>query len=536
MMRRRGHRGHLPSKSVPNKRRQERVVVYEERNAGINYGNVDVDAVMKDKFNPEDYITNVPWGSNPFGGDVTALRKKAVYRPTANQMDAIQNKVKHSRVSMQSGISGETKVKHPTRFIAKNETSIPITTNPILHGPVEHEKVYRDKRGKTLEQRSGKVVDFTDKTQASRKGNTRSRQKSINPQAIPEIIGFIPVFSANVSTNNRKYQARAESKHSANVRFSDDVRSDVKYVDKPRKRNQRRVSEKAQRNVEIEDTKHNRTSRKSKNTRKQRDVYNSTVTDYENYQDVDRAKSRKSKNTRKQRSSKYKNADPEYETTSELGDIVNWARKSKNNKKQREGKPKKTNVELDVDERVIPTYRELKSKKQREGKPKKTNVEIEVVDTANSNKVEKSNRKTQNDGGPLESVPELDSRRNDITLEKSNKKKTQNDVPLVANKDLETDIVIKSKDVKPKSKRKQNNLPITAPSNVEVSNTQNIVVEKPKQKSAKPGPIRTRIEIEVANDDTSENGVQPNSKSRNGEINQDIKSGGNANLKRRNRK
>ncbi len=218
-MLRRGQRGHQPNKSTPTRRRFEKKGIYDEKNAGIRHDPIDVDSVIRDNMDPEEYLTDVPWGRDPFAGDIIAAKKKVLFRPTIDQLDSLEHKIKHKRVNMRSGITGEVKVKHPKRFISKNSEPISITTNAIGNAPVQPEKPRLEKRGDVLEEQSGIRMNYREKVEVPKRGNRRTKQRSAIQEA-SEILGFIPVFSFQVASQNKKSSAKPKSQK-AHVRVSD---------------------------------------------------------------------------------------------------------------------------------------------------------------------------------------------------------------------------------------------------------------------------------------------------------------------------
>jgi hypothetical protein len=119
-MRRKGERGHLPGKSIPSRIRPTRSTEPEEQDSGVYREPVNVDQVMASKFKGADHIEKFPHGYDPFTDGETALRKKVVFRPNKNQLDAIKNRKKTISVNADSKVNGQGPVGHEKQFATKN--------------------------------------------------------------------------------------------------------------------------------------------------------------------------------------------------------------------------------------------------------------------------------------------------------------------------------------------------------------------------------------------------------------------------------
>jgi len=215
-----GRRGYLPNKHVPIPVREKKKHVYEEKWAGIKRDPVRVDQAIKDNYNPDEYTTDVPWGYDPFAGDQVALQKKVLFRPKKEHL-AMENKIKRKNVHMSSGISGEVRIKPPVRFLSKNSTVIPISTNPIGNTQVQHEKPKLEKRGNIVQMQSGIESQYKEKNAVYANKNNRKKQETpIRQTDANQELQFIPVFASNAtSLHNKKKQSKSERE--TRVRFAD---------------------------------------------------------------------------------------------------------------------------------------------------------------------------------------------------------------------------------------------------------------------------------------------------------------------------
>jgi len=242
---------HLPNKSIPIPDRTPIPVVREERNAGIKRDPIDVDAVMKKGDNPQNSLTTVPWGHNPFGGDVTAAQKKVLFRPNKNQID-MGVTVKRNRINISAGINGTGPTypdKNPRRFVTKNSESqhanrvnpdnIAYTAAPVdsnFEVRTEHLIPELDKNGENVEMDAGEdyVADGNLELRLEQpvNPNSRSRQSekivAMGQNAgafygsgymgdISQVLGFTPAFSDTINSNYGSHPSRKVNSVAGNI-------------------------------------------------------------------------------------------------------------------------------------------------------------------------------------------------------------------------------------------------------------------------------------------------------------------------------
>lgn len=183
-MRRKGHRGHQPGKSIPIKSHPTRKFQDEEIQSGVARGPVDVDQVMADNFKPELYVEKFPHGFDPFEGDVTALQKKVVFRPSSALIRLGSTKKKTQYVNISSGVSGRGTVQHEKPFAPKNARYVEQKTQPLGEARVEHETPVLDKNSDPIEVQSRAVYDVYEDTNNQFQKTTRAYRQT---QAQPDI-------------------------------------------------------------------------------------------------------------------------------------------------------------------------------------------------------------------------------------------------------------------------------------------------------------------------------------------------------------
>jgi len=210
-MRRQGHRGHQPGKTIPIKRHPVKSFDNEELQSGIARGPVNVDQVMAANFKPELYIEKFPHGFDPFAGDVTALQKKVVYRPTTAQIKLGSTKKEPRYVNISSGENGRGMVQHEKPFAPKNARYVEYKTSANASGPVQHEVPVLDKNSDPIELQSGAVYDlYEDTDNQYQKTDRPYRLTQVQPELTsnPQV-DFDPEFDAEyhqVTEKSRKYR------------------------------------------------------------------------------------------------------------------------------------------------------------------------------------------------------------------------------------------------------------------------------------------------------------------------------------------
>jgi hypothetical protein len=160
-MRRKGERGHLPGKSIPSRIRPTRSTEPEEQDSGVYREPVNVDQVMASKFKGADHIEKFPHGYDPFTDGETALRKKVVFRPNKNQLDAIKNRKKTISVNADSKVNGQGPVGHEKQFATKNSQYIEVRTHADsgVVAKANHEKHFTSKNASYVEVNTQAAVD-----------------------------------------------------------------------------------------------------------------------------------------------------------------------------------------------------------------------------------------------------------------------------------------------------------------------------------------------------------------------------------------
>lgn len=210
-----GQRGHRPNAHTPTGRKVKKQGIYEERMPNITTGKVDNDEAMKRGSNPYDSIATLPHDRNPFGGDVMAVQKKVKFRPEKRHLPIFDDVRRRNYMNGSSGTSGEERIKHPTKFIAKNDEYVPITTTPDSTAPARHE-IKQGKTSSYIEEKTNVIPTQEANGEVAVKPNRRTRQRRKEAISVPEHLGFIPIFSAQVAKKKSVYPTVK-----SRVRFND---------------------------------------------------------------------------------------------------------------------------------------------------------------------------------------------------------------------------------------------------------------------------------------------------------------------------
>src|SRR5579885_749307 len=188
---------YTPMKAIP-----VRDTSYKPDSAGIYRPKVHADAAMKAGDKPENYITAVPWGGDPFAGDQIAAQKTIIFRPTKQQLD-MTTAPKKTPVNMKSGISGIGSVqpdKNNLKFMAKNVDRVPISAIATADIKTQHSIPILPKNAErdNIEKQAGLEHSYMEKIEPdqSQINNYKQTQEYVPAwaEAFPEQQDFTPVY------------------------------------------------------------------------------------------------------------------------------------------------------------------------------------------------------------------------------------------------------------------------------------------------------------------------------------------------------
>jgi len=202
MRRANGARGSVKP-NTPMKQRAVWDNSYQPANAGVYRHKVHADAVMKAGDKPENSITNVPWGGDPFAGDVTALRQEVILRPTKQQLD-LGTRIKRNPTNIQAGITGVGQVqpdKTGIRFKAKNQSTVGVSASSTadIKAPQTVPILPKNSQKDNLALQPGvrsEYLERVDPDSTYNPTNSRSRQEYVSSyaEALPNHQDFTPVY------------------------------------------------------------------------------------------------------------------------------------------------------------------------------------------------------------------------------------------------------------------------------------------------------------------------------------------------------
>lgn len=228
-MRRRGERGHLPGKSVPQRVRPTRVEINEDVDSGVYREPASVDKIMASKFKGEDHIEKFPHGFDPFTEGKTSLKKKVVFRPNKHQLDAIKNRKKTISVNAESKVNGQGPVQHEKQFSSKNVNYVELKTYALsgLVNRGEHEQPILDKKSRVIETSAGIDSGHTEDTEA---GHMKTVKQRKNTQAVDNVTTNADYMEYEPLFISKSEMAKAHYRKNNSIREDFNTKADPNQI------------------------------------------------------------------------------------------------------------------------------------------------------------------------------------------------------------------------------------------------------------------------------------------------------------------
>lgn len=226
-MRRRGERGHLPGKSIPQRNKPTRVEINEDIDSGVYRAPMNVDKIMAEKFKGEDHIEKFPHGYDPFNEGQTALKTKVVFRPNKHQLDAIRNRKKTISVNAESKVNGQGPVQHQKQFTSKNVNYVELKTH-ALSGVVargEHEQPILDKKSRVVQVDSGIDSGHLEDIETGHFKTTKQRkntQSVDNVSTNADYMEYEPLFISKSEMAKAQYRKTNSIREDFNTKANPD--------------------------------------------------------------------------------------------------------------------------------------------------------------------------------------------------------------------------------------------------------------------------------------------------------------------------